>query len=101
MDKVKHMIPARGGMNRRPVTSPLSGIMALMCKKIKRSETTSKSVPAPNQRSGEAFFICSAFLTCIPSCILDARSSDRTAANPFPPMQQEAAGKIDDLFKHQ
>jgi hypothetical protein len=84
MDKVKHMIPAVGGMNKRPVTSPLSGIMALMCKKIKGSETNSKSVPTPNQRSGEAFFVCGAFLMCILSCILDARSSDRTAAHPFP-----------------
>jgi len=84
MDKVKHMHPAITGMNRRPVTSPLSGIMALMCKKIKRSETTSKSMPAPNQRFGEALFICGAFLMCILSCILDARSSDRTAASPFP-----------------
>jgi len=83
MDKVKHMIPAITGMSRRPVTSPLSRIMALMCKKIKRRKTTSKSVPAPNQRSGEAFFICSAFLMCIPSCTLDARSSDRIVAIPF------------------
>jgi len=84
MDKVKQRIPAITGMNRRPVTSPLSGIMALMCKKSKRSETTSKSMPAPNQRFGEAFFICGAFLMCILSCILDARSSDRTGASPFP-----------------
>lgn len=84
MDKVRQRIPAIGGMNRRPVTSPLSGRMALMCKNIKRSVTVSKSVPAPNQRSGGAFFICGAFLLCIPSCTSHARSPDRTVAKPFP-----------------
>ncbi len=58
--------------------SSLRAIESIICKDDR------KSVPAPNQRFGEAFFICGAFLMCIPSCILDARSSDRTATSPFP-----------------